>query len=164
VTNVTDTSKNSKVRRRFVQRFIMILISKILGCGKHQGRITQFYRPPASLIHKWNKSFCSKIIVQTQTKIQLLYRPNQPPSQPSYGTSFFRNHPGEPVPEENFWTLWCKGRLTEADTSTIRLGATPSGLNSAHLHHPFQFFYRPDALPAAQRTVSKHWRQLVNSD
>jgi len=20
------------------------------------------------------------------------------------------------VPEENFWTLWCKGRLTEADT------------------------------------------------
>jgi len=29
---------------------------------------------------------------------------------------FFRNHPGEPVPEENFWTLWCKGRLTEVDT------------------------------------------------
>jgi len=29
------------------------------------------------------------------------------------------------VPEENFWTLWCKGRLTEADTLTIRLGATP---------------------------------------
>jgi len=40
---------------------------------------------------------------------------------------FFRDNPGEPVPEENFWTLWCMGRLTEADTSTIRLGATPSG-------------------------------------
>jgi len=26
---------------------------------------------------------------------------------------FFQNHPGEPVPKENFWTLWCKGRLTE---------------------------------------------------
>jgi len=26
--------------------------------------------------------------------------------------------PGEPMPEENFWTLWCKGRLTEADTPT----------------------------------------------
>jgi len=51
------------------------------------------------------------------------------------------------------WTLWCKGRLTEADTQTIRLGATPSGLTSAHLHHP-PFFYRPDALPAAQPTVS----------
>jgi len=49
---------------------------------------------------------------------------------------FFRDHPGEPVPEENFWTLWCKERLTEADTLTIRLGATPSRLTSAHLHHP----------------------------
>ena len=49
---------------------------------------------------------------------------------------FFRDHPGEPVPEENFWTLWCKGRLTEADKLTTRLGAIPSGLTSAHLHHP----------------------------
>jgi len=39
------------------------------------------------------------------------------------------------LPEENFWTLWCKERLTEADTPTIRLGTTPSGLISAHLHH-----------------------------
>jgi len=68
---------------------------------------------------------------------------------------FFRDHPGDPVPEENFWTLWCKGRLTEADTLTIRLGATPSGLSSAHLHHPL-IFYRSDALPATQPTVSKH--------
>ena len=51
---------------------------------------------------------------------------------------FFWDHPCELVPEENFWTLWCKGRLTQADTPTIRLGATPSGLTSAHLHHlPF---------------------------
>jgi len=33
-----------------------------------------------------------------------------------------------------------KGRLTEADTPTIWLGATPSGLTSAHLHHPPIFF------------------------
>jgi len=31
---------------------------------------------------------------------------------------FFRDHLGEPAPEENFWNLWCKGRLTEADTPT----------------------------------------------
>jgi len=49
---------------------------------------------------------------------------------------FFWDHPGEPVPEENFWTLWCKGRLTEADTPTIGLGTSPSGLTSAHLHDP----------------------------
>jgi len=36
-------------------------------------------------------------------------------------TALFWDHPGEPVPEQNFWTLWCKGRLTEADTLTIRL-------------------------------------------
>ena len=68
---------------------------------------------------------------------------------------FLRDHPGELVLEENFWTLWCKGRLTEADTSAIRLGTTPSRLSSANLHHP-PFFYRPDALPATQPTVSKH--------
>jgi len=30
-------------------------------------------------------------------------------------TALFRDHPGEPEPEENFWTLWCKGKLTQAD-------------------------------------------------
>jgi len=76
-------------------------------------------------------------------------------TQTSVLRPFSRDHPGEPVLEDNFWTLWCKGRLTEADTPTIRLDATPAGLTSAHLHHP-PFFYRLDALPAAQPTVSKH--------
>ena len=56
-------------------------------------------------------------------------------------TALFRDHPGKPVPEENFWTLWCKGRLTQAETLTIRVGATPSGLTSAHLHHPHIFLW-----------------------
>jgi len=54
--------------------------------------------------------------------------------------AFFWDHPGEPVPEENFWTSWCKGRLTEADTLTIWLGTSPSRLTSAHLHYPPIFF------------------------
>jgi len=49
---------------------------------------------------------------------------------------FFRDHPGEPVQEDNFWALWCKERLTEAHTLTIWLGDTPSRLTSAYLHHP----------------------------
>jgi len=32
-----------------------------------------------------------------------------------------------------------KGKLTEADTPTIWQGTTPSGLSSAHLHHPPYF-------------------------
>jgi len=64
---------------------------------------------------------------------------------------FFQDHPGEPVPEKNFWTLWCKGRLTEADTLTIRLGATRSGLTSAQLHYPPFFTGRmPFLLPNQQ--------------
>jgi len=68
---------------------------------------------------------------------------------------FFRDHPGEPVLEENFWTLWCKGRLTGRHTDhpawhhsiwTNQCPAPPS---------PY-FFYGPDALPATQPTVSKH--------
>jgi len=31
-------------------------------------------------------------------------------------TALFWDQLGEPVLEENFWTLWCKGRLTEAHT------------------------------------------------
>jgi len=69
-----------------------------------------------------------------------IYIPTTTPRHHNRFTALFRDHPGELVPEENFWTLWCKGRLTEADTLTTWLGATPSGLTSAHLHHPPIFF------------------------
>jgi len=68
--------------------------------------------------------------------------PKVPHTDTSVLRPFFRDHPGEPVPEENFLTLWCKGRLTEADTLTIRLVATPSGLTSVHLRQP-PIFYGP---------------------
>jgi len=81
---------------------------------------------------------------------------------------FPQDHLGEPVPEENFWTLWCKGRLTEADTPTIRLGATPSGLTSAHLNHP-PFFSQagcPSCCPTssvkALKRRKKTDRELAN--
>jgi len=68
---------------------------------------------------------------------------------------FIQDHPGKPVPEENVWTLWRKGRLTEADTPTIQLGATPSGLTSAHLHYPPIFFTgRMPFLPPNQQCQS----------
>jgi len=70
-------------------------------------------------------------------------------------TDLFRDHPGEPVPEENFWTLWCKGRLTEADTPTIWLGATPSRLTVLTSTIP-HIFYGSDApfLPPNQQCQS----------
>jgi len=89
--------------------------------------------------------------------------PFLPPNQQHQSTTttttilrpLFRDHPGKPVPEENFWTLWCKRRLTAADTLTIRLGATPSGLTSAHLRHPHIFFTgRMPFLPPNQQCQS----------
>jgi len=69
------------------------------------------------------------------------------------------------VPEENFWTLWCKGRLTEADTLTIRLGATPSGLTSAHLHHPPIFFTgQMPFLPLNQQHQSTEDTSIINTE
>ena len=82
---------------------------------------------------------------------------------------FFRDHPGELVPEENFWTLWCKGRLIEADTLTIRLGATQSGLSRAHLHHPLIFFTgrMPFLPPNRQRQTAidtDQWNKYDQTD
>jgi len=73
---------------------------------------------------------------------------------------FSRDHPGELVPEENFWTSWCKRRLTEADTPTIRLGATPSGLTSAHLHHPLFFTGQMPFLPPNQQVKAPTHHQI----
>jgi len=68
----------------------------------------------------------------------------------------------EPVPEN--WTLWCKGRLTEADTLTIQLGTTSSRPTSGDLHHPPFFTGWMPFLPPNHPTVSKHRRQLAHSD
>ena len=69
---------------------------------------------------------------------------------------FFREHPGEPVLEENFWSLWCKVRLTKADTPTHPAGCHSIWTNQCPAPpSPPQLFYMPDALPAAQPTVSK---------
>jgi len=40
------------------------------------------------------------------------------------------DYAGELVPEEIIWTFMVPGKMTEADTWTIRLGATPPGLIS----------------------------------
>jgi len=66
---------------------------------------------------------------------KLKQRANHTVPPPFYGPLFW-DYPGEMVPEESFWTLWSKRRLTEADTLTIWLGTTPSGLTNAYLHHP----------------------------
>ena len=78
--------------------------------------------------------------------------PPPPPPQPFYGP-FFRDHPGEPVTEENFWTYGAREDLQRqthrpsAGSHSIRTNQCPPP--------PYSYnFYGPDALPAVQPTVS----------
>jgi len=57
-----------------------------------------------------------------QQSFPWLFSPPCPP-KPLYGP--FSGTTRVSRCQKNFWTLWCKGRLTEADTETIRLGDTP---------------------------------------
>ena len=128
----------------------------------------------ANLVHaisgvaRWSlgNASCSVVLAPSEARSgaqchysQRLQREEPPPQ--SILWLFFRDHPGEPVPEDNFWTLRCKGRLTEAGTPTIQLGATLSGLTIAHLHHPPIFFTgRMPFLPPNQRHQSTEGKDV----
>jgi len=49
-----------------------------------------------------------------------------------------------------------QGKIMEAEAPTARVGATPTGLMAPPPPQLPKVFYRPDALPAAQPTASKH--------
>jgi len=74
-------------------------------------------------------------------------------TQPFY-SHFSRTTQVSRCQKRNFWTLWCKGRLTEADILAIWLDATLSGLTSAHLHYPPFFTGRMPFLPPNQQCQS----------
>jgi len=115
-------------------RYPPIIVMVSAECGLHNNAV--FFIILCIHVH-------SAVLLETTTTTTTVLRP------------FFWDHPGEPGPEDNFWTLWYKGRLTEADKLTIRLGATPSGLTSAHLHHPPIFLTgRMPFLPPNQRCQS----------
>ena len=61
--------------------------------------------------------------------------------------SFFRNYPGEQAPEEILLLdFMVQGKITEAETPTIRKSATPSGpISDPPPSYPI---FMPDALPA----------------
>jgi len=80
-------------------------------------------------------------VLSIRTEITVV---KQTHTQPSYGP--FQELPGWAGARRNLLHFVVQGKITEADTLTTQLGATPSGRISAHLHHPPIFM--PDALPA----------------
>ena len=89
----------------------------------------------------WLASVCSKyfaaIFHRPLDVVGPRHLPTTPPPQPFYGP--FSGTIRVSRCQKRTWTLQCKGRLTEADTLTIHLGATPSGLTSAYLQRPLYF-------------------------
>jgi len=68
--------------------------------------------------------------------------------------ALFQDHPGEPMPEEKNLLLdfIVQGKIIKANTPTIRLGATPSGLIS---DSPPSFpIFTPHTLPAAYNSFA----------
>jgi len=59
-------------------------------------------------------------------------------------------------PPAVFWIFMEHGKTMEAEVPSVRVGATPTGLTAPPTTLPPKVFYRPDALPAAQPTASKH--------
>jgi len=98
------------------------LSNRLLTLVRLEPKVT---RPPAaSIALTRSSSLPSPRVVSLESRYthtldrvaELWHRP--PQTHHNHFTAFFRDHPCQPVPEENFWTLWCNGRLTEADTYT----------------------------------------------
>jgi len=125
--------------------------------GNNHFIVIEKLAPPSSVcwMHTdYRKARCQKIYNENTHQPDFWHTPPdyKCPSHSTVLWPFFLDRPGELVPEENFWTLWCKRRLTDADTPTIRLGATLSGLTSVHFHHPPIFFTgRMPILPPNQQ-------------
>jgi len=59
-------------------------------------------------------------------------------------------------PPPVFWIFKEQGKIMEAEAPTVRVGTNPTGLMAPPPPQSPKVFYRPDALPAAQPTASKH--------
>jgi len=104
---------------------------------------------------------CPMLVTQTtvpdRTKINPIYHHNH-----NHFTALLPGPPGELAPEENCWTLWCKGRLTGRHIDN------PAGHHSIQSNQcpppPSPHFLQAGWPSYHQPTVSKHWRQLAHSD
>jgi len=72
---------------------------------------------------------------------------------------FFRDYPHEPVPEEKLLDFMVQGKINRGRHTNHLAGCHSIRTNQCPAPPSPPFFYRPDALAAAQPTVSKHWMQ-----
>jgi len=72
---------------------------------------------------------------------------------------FVQDYPGEPVPKP-VWILLKQETVSGNGISwaMCKSAPCPRQITMPAPHH--SVFYKPDAIPAAQPTASKHWRQF----
>jgi len=125
----------------------MQIICTSLQTDRHHSVFTgwMLFLPPNQQCQSTEGNFCS-IYVYTKYHTTVLW-------------PFFQDYPGESVLEEKLLDFMAQGEINRG-----RHTDHPPGRHSIRTNQcpppPSPVFYRPDALPAAQPTVSKHWRQL----
>jgi len=102
-----------------------------------------------------NLKFCCQILTHTNTHA---HTHSSMHAHPFYGPlDFVWDYPGEPVPKL-IWILLKQETVSGSGISRAicKSAPRPRQITTPAPHH--SVFYRLDALPAAQPTVSKHWR------
>ena len=73
-------------------------------------------------------------------------------------TALFPGPPGWAGARRELLDFMLQGKINRDRNTDHPAGRHSIRTNQCPPHHPPHIFYRPDALPAAQPTVSKHWR------
>jgi len=94
--------------------------------------------------------------ITTQIFIRIRIRHN-------FFTSFFPGQPGWAGARRVLLDFMVQGKINRGRHTDHPAGRHSVWNNQCPPPPSPPFFYRPDALPAAQPTASKHWRQLVHS-
>jgi len=76
--------------------------------------------------------------------------------QHTHTHTHFRDYPGEPLPESKINLDFTEARDSEWQRHQLGRMQVCTLLQTTTSNPPLSFFYRPDALPAAQPTASKN--------
>jgi len=87
------------------------------------------------------------------------YRCDKLPHNHNHFTALFLGPPGWASARRELLDFMVQGKINTG-RHIDRLGATPSGLTSAHFHHPIFLQARCPSCRPTNSVVSKHWRQL----
>jgi len=79
-------------------------------------------------------------------------------------TALFLGPPGWAGARRKLLDFMVQGKINKGRHTDHPAERHSIGTNQCVPPPPSHIFYRPDALPAAQPTASKHWRQLAHSD